>query len=251
MEGPVKPVQLVYHRGDSLNAPENTFASAESAIAAGADFIEFDVHQSADDVLYVIHDETVDRTTDGTGAIAEMTSAEIDRLDAGAWFNPAFAGEPVPRLEDFLRRLKERVKIYCEIKQADTGRVVEMLDDFAFGNDVFVSSFSAAIREDLRRIAPDLKRNVQLHVAGSLEQAIHHEQAHIFEFLEENVTCEAIEEAKGHGLETMIFIDTPNAELFAKLVEWQVDYVNLDYAALFRAVQHEVLLRFDGAGLAS
>ncbi|WP_417834535.1 glycerophosphodiester phosphodiesterase [Thalassospira xiamenensis] len=71
----MKPVQLVYHRGDSLNAPENTFASAESAIVAGADYIEFDVRQSADEVLYVMHDATVDRTTDGTGAIAEMTSA--------------------------------------------------------------------------------------------------------------------------------------------------------------------------------
>lgn len=99
------------------------------------------MRQSADEVLYVMHDATVDRTTDGTGAIAEMTSAEIDRLDAGSWFNPAFAGEPVPRLEDFLRRLKGRVKIYCEIKQADAGRVVDMLDGFAFGNDVFVSSF--------------------------------------------------------------------------------------------------------------
>jgi glycerophosphoryl diester phosphodiesterase len=247
MEDPVKPVQLVYHRGDSLNAPENTFASAESAIVAGADYIEFDVRQSADEGLYVMHDATVDRTTDGTGAIAEMTSAEIDRLDAGSWFNPAFAGEPVPRLEDFLRRLKGRVKIYCEIKQADAGRVVDMLDGFAFGNDVFVSSFSADIRDDLRRIAPDIRRNVQLHIVGSLEQAIHHEQAHIFEFLEENVTRDAIHEAKARGLETMIFIDTPNAELFAKLVEWQIDYVNLDYAALFRAVQQEVMLRLDGA----
>ncbi|WP_417815466.1 glycerophosphodiester phosphodiesterase [Thalassospira alkalitolerans] len=246
----MKPVQLVYHRGDNTNAPENTFASAESAISAGADYIEFDVHESADGVLYVIHDETVDRTTDGTGTIASMTSAEIDRLDAGAWFDPTFAGEPVPRLDDFLRRLKGRIGIYCEIKQANAQKVVDMLDAFAFGDDVFVSSFSADIRNDLRRIAPDLKRNVQLHVAGSLEQAIHHEQAHIFEFLEDNVTRDGIKAARNRGLKTMVFIDTPNAELFARLVEWQIDYVNLDFTALFRAVQHEVMLGFDDAGMA-
>ncbi|MFH1805250.1 MAG: glycerophosphodiester phosphodiesterase family protein [Pseudomonadota bacterium] len=238
----MKPVSLVFHRGDNRNAPENTFACAEKAIAARADYIEFDVRQSADGVLYVLHDETVDRTTNGSGAIADMHSRDIDALDAGSWFDPAFAGEVVPRLEDFLRRLKGRVKLYCEIKEADVAAVVAMLRDFDFGDDVFFGSFSARIRDEMWRIAPDIRRNIQMSIVGTPEKAVTREHAQIFEFMEHEVSKEAIQAAKAQGLETMIFIDTPNADLFARLVEWQIDYVNLDYTTLFRAVQREVLL---------
>lgn len=238
----MKPVLVVSHRGDNLSAPENTLASAQKAVAAGADYVEFDVRQSADGVLYVMHDDTVDRTTNGTGLIAEMTSEQIDGLDAGSWFSPDFAGERVPRLDDFLGRIKGLCKIYCEIKQADVAAVIKMLRNFVSPDDAFLGSFSAEIRQEYRTIAPEVRRNIQLHVAGSLEKAIHHEQGHIFEFLESNITRDDVLEAKKRGLETMIFIDTPNTELFAELVRWQVDYVNLDHAALFRAVQQEVLL---------
>lgn len=238
----MKPVLVVSHRGDNLSAPENTIASAQKAVAMGADYIEFDVRQSADGVLYVMHDETVDRTTNGTGLIAEMTSDEIDRLDAGSWFSPDFSGEKVPRLEDFLSHIKGLCKIYCEIKEAHVADVVSLLRGFGAPDEIFLGSFSPEIRQEYRTIAPELRRNIQLHVAGSLEQAVHHEQGHIFEFLETNITREAVQAAKKRGLETMIFIDTPNTELFAELVRWQIDYVNLDHAALFRAVQQEVLL---------
>ena len=238
----MKPVMVVSHRGDNRRAPENTIASAKSAIALGADYIEFDVQQSADGVLYVMHDETVDRTTNGHGLISEMTSDEIDRLDAGSWFSAEFEGERVPRLDAFLRHIKGLCKIYCEIKQANVSDVVALLRGFGAPDDVFLGSFSADIRQEYRTIAPELRRNIQLHVAGSLENAIHHEKGHIFEFLETNITRDAVFEAKKRGLETMVFIDTPNTELFAELVRWQVDYVNLDHVALFRAVQQEVLL---------
>jgi glycerophosphoryl diester phosphodiesterase len=242
----MKPVQLVFHRGDNRNAPENTFASAEKAIEAGADYIEFDVRQSADGVLYVLHDETVDRTTNGSGKIAEMNSAEIDDLDAGSWFGPEFAGEPVPRMEHFLRRLKGRVKLYCEIKDADVAAVVGLIREFGLEDEVFVGSFSQQIRDTLLLLASDIRRNIQIQVAdGSIARAVGAEKAAIFEFMEDSVSEEGILAAKAAGLQTMVFIDTPNAELFAKLVEWQIDYVNLDYTALFRAVQHDVLLRHE------
>ncbi|MDN3719068.1 glycerophosphodiester phosphodiesterase family protein [Roseibium salinum] len=93
---------IVCHRGACLSAPENTLASLAGAIDMGAEVVEFDVRPSRDGVLYVMHDATVDRTTDGTGRFADMTSDEIDTLDAGSWFSPEFAGERVPRLNTFL-----------------------------------------------------------------------------------------------------------------------------------------------------
>ncbi|NCF44910.1 MAG: glycerophosphodiester phosphodiesterase, partial [Proteobacteria bacterium] len=77
--------RLVCHRGASLIAPENTFAAADVALDRGAHLIELDVRESADGVLYVMHDKTLDRTTDGTGPIQHRTAAEIDALDAGRW----------------------------------------------------------------------------------------------------------------------------------------------------------------------
>src|SRR5215212_3812774 len=86
-------LQNIAHRGGSTSAPENTLAAFRNAITQGADWLEFDVQMTKDGALVVIHDETVDRTTDGTGAVAEMTLEQIRRLDAGRWFDPKFAGE--------------------------------------------------------------------------------------------------------------------------------------------------------------
>ena len=90
------------HRGGGAEAPENTLAAFSNAIASGANLVECDLRKSADDVLICHHDTTVDRTTDGTGPIADMTLAEIKALDAGSWFGAEFAGEQIPTLVEAL-----------------------------------------------------------------------------------------------------------------------------------------------------
>src|SRR3954452_18398025 len=85
------------HRGASAYAPENTFAAFDLAVEMGADGIETDVRATRDGVLVLLHDETVDRTTDGTGVVAELNRAQVDALDAGSWFGVAYAGERVPQ----------------------------------------------------------------------------------------------------------------------------------------------------------
>ena len=88
------------HRGDWRVAPENSLAAFRAAIAQGADGIEMDSELTADGQLVLMHDDTVDRTTNGKGRVAEMTLAEIRKLDAGAWFDSAFRGERIPTLEE-------------------------------------------------------------------------------------------------------------------------------------------------------
>ena len=90
------------HGGYSAAYPENTLLAFRQAIAARAPSIELDIHVSADGELVVMHDATVDRTTNGTGAIANLSRAELQRLDAGSWKSPTFAGERIPRLEEAL-----------------------------------------------------------------------------------------------------------------------------------------------------
>jgi glycerophosphoryl diester phosphodiesterase len=107
---------VIAHRGYSARCPENTLAAFEAAAAAGCDMIELDVTLTRDRRVVVIHDDTLDRTTNGRGRVAERTLAEIAALDAGSWFGPAFAGERVPELAAVLARVAGRCRINVEIK---------------------------------------------------------------------------------------------------------------------------------------
>jgi glycerophosphoryl diester phosphodiesterase len=112
------------HRGASALAPENTLAAFRAAEAGGADGLELDVQLSRDGVPVVLHDATVDRTSDGRGAVAELTLTELRRLDVGTWFAPAFAGERLPTLEEVLAWGGRRLRFNIEIKDAAAGQAV-------------------------------------------------------------------------------------------------------------------------------
>ena len=109
-------VVLVAHRGASAYAPENTIAAYREAFERGAEIAECDVHLSRDGELIVMHDPTVDRTTDGSGEVSELTLAEISRLDAGAHFDKRFRGEPVPTLAQLLDFVRGRLALFIEVK---------------------------------------------------------------------------------------------------------------------------------------
>jgi glycerophosphoryl diester phosphodiesterase len=120
-------VITVGHRGTVRLAPENTIAAIEKAIEAGVHLIEVDIRQTADGHLVLMHDPTVDRPTDGSGPIAEMTLAEVRRLDAGSWFSDAFAGEPVPTLAEAVDAMAGRALPDLDFKAGDPGKLVEVI----------------------------------------------------------------------------------------------------------------------------
>ena len=99
--------KIFAHRGSKGTHPENTLASFKEAVRVGSEGIELDVHLTKDGHLVVIHDETVDRTTNSTGEIRNLTLEEIKAMDAGSWFNATFASEKIPTLEEVLHLLKE------------------------------------------------------------------------------------------------------------------------------------------------
>jgi glycerophosphoryl diester phosphodiesterase len=108
---------VVGHRGASGQAPENTMASFRRAAEMGARFIETDLHLSRDSHLVAIHDPTLERTTNGRGAVRGHNLAELRELDAGSWFGPEFAGQRIPTLEEILRFAREAdIILYLEIK---------------------------------------------------------------------------------------------------------------------------------------
>jgi len=144
------------HRGASGRAPENTLAAFRAAEADGADGIELDVHLSRDGVPVVIHDETLERTSDGRGAVRDLTLAELRRLDAGSWFGAAFTGERIPALAEVFAWAGSRLRINAEIKDAAAGRkVLELLQGYPQVR-VLVSSFDHRLLARMRQDAPRL-----------------------------------------------------------------------------------------------
>lgn len=107
---------LIAHRGYSSHAPENTLSAFWLAVQHGYRDIEFDVQLSKDGVPVIIHDDTVDRTTDGQGKVADHTFAQLQKLDAGAWFSMSYAGEHIPSLEEVLIALKGKACLHIELK---------------------------------------------------------------------------------------------------------------------------------------
>lgn len=112
---------VIGHRGFPAQYPENTMVSFDAAIRAGVGMIELDVTLSRDSELVVIHDDTLDRTTNGAGAVDNQTLSELRKLDAGGWFHEKFAGEKIPTLDEVLDSLVDRVMINVEIKPSATG----------------------------------------------------------------------------------------------------------------------------------
>ena len=125
-------------------------AAFSLAVECGVDGIELDIHLTSDGVPVVIHDDTLERTTDGTGLVADVSSSHVALLDAGAWFDPGFAGESVPALDDVLKVFAGQVVLNLEIKDFSAG--MEVLDALKkYSNvGVVVSSFDARVLQQLR-----------------------------------------------------------------------------------------------------
>lgn len=151
------------HRGAADRAPENTLAGFRLAIASCVDYVELDVHLARDGVLVVIHDDELDRTTDGCGPVAARSSAELRRLDAGSWAGPAWAGEPVPTLDEVLALVADMrtpagaaVGAIVEAKGHGTGGpLARVLAAAPMRDRLSICSFSPAELRAARTAAPD------------------------------------------------------------------------------------------------
>lgn len=154
------------HRGYSEIYPENTLLAIERAFDAGADRVETDLALSADGHVVLMHDRTVDRTTDGSGRVASLDLAELKSLDAGSWKDPRFAGEPVPTLAEALDLAEGRGELNLEIKSNDRSLLevidtveaaVRVVQEHDAGERVVFSSFDFRALDEVREHDPDLR----------------------------------------------------------------------------------------------
>lgn len=157
---------VIGHRGAAGYAPENTMVSFERGLALRADAIELDIHPTRDGELVVIHDPTLDRTTNGTGFVSAHTLHEIQQLDAGSWFDSSFKDCRVPTLHEILTWAHGRTKVVIEIKAGPIfypnieQLLITALERADMRHDVLVISFDHQSVLKLKQLAPDIPTGI-------------------------------------------------------------------------------------------
>ena len=187
---------LTGHRGAAKLEPENTLLSIQKAIDLGVDQIEIDVHLTSDQHLVVIHDTTVDRTTDGQGEIADFTLAEVKQLDAGK-------GERIPTLQEVMDLVRGKVILQIELKGPGTAEpVIQTVKQNSMENEVLLTSFVHERLREARQLDPNLRLGALWSVPphDACEQAIDMgaEAIHIQHL---NIDTELVQKAHAHGLQ--------------------------------------------------
>lgn len=162
---------VMAHRGLSADAPENTLYAFSDAISVGADFIELDVQQTRDGVLVVMHDSNLKRTTGVNKDIWGVDYADIQNLDAGSWFDPAYANARIPTLEETLQFVDKRAKLNIEIKPTKHGSdtleqdVAELITRYQYTDACYVTSFSYGSLKKVKEANPEIRTGYLMSVA--------------------------------------------------------------------------------------
>jgi glycerophosphoryl diester phosphodiesterase len=174
--GPTVHRPLNYaHRGASHDAPANTLAAFNLAAELGADGIELDVHLSKDGEAVVIHDFSLDATTDGRGQVGDHSLAQLRELDAGSWFDVAFAGQRIPTLQEVVDTVGHRLLMNIELKTKSwrneglVAEVVRIVEDNNLSDRVVISSFNPIVLRRVRQANP----KIPLGLLYSPDQALH------------------------------------------------------------------------------
>ena len=232
------PIMVIAHRGFSGAAPENTLAAFRKGIEIGSDMVELDVHLSRDGELVVIHDETLERTTNGKGMVVDHTLYELKKLDAGSSFGPQFAGERIPTLKEVFDLAKGRVLVNVEIKNPTHKRYsISELSEKTFAavkkagmlDKVIFSSFNPAALEWVEGAEPKAWTAFLFHrpwnsprdIPGSQEYAV-------LNLRNIYLTREKVAEIKKAGKRINVYTVNPEQEI-RQFVDWGVDGIITNY----------------------
>lgn len=217
------PFIVCAHRGASGTAPENTMAALRGALDSGAMMIELDVQVTRDNALVVFHDDRLERTTNGTGDIHDITLAEARSLDAGSWFDPKFSAENIPLLADALDLLKGKAYLNIEIKplraSARTAEIlatiVAMIADRDMAQHSVFSSFDHHALLYVKSLDERL-HTIALNIPG--DERLPHEvvrdcKADGYGCSVEELTDEHIEDTRQHHIPIGVYTVNTPAEL--------------------------------------
>lgn len=239
-KGELRQFDTVAHRGAAGYAPENTIAAFDKAVDMKADYIELDVQRSKDGELVIIHDTTVDRTTDGTGRVGDLTFDELRSLDAGSFKGEQFAGEKIPTFDEVLDRYRGKVGILIEMKspelypgieEAVAQELKERNLDKPQNNKIIIQSFNFESMKKMDNLLPEVPIGVltssKLHVTDSALQEFA-KYADYFNPSYGLVTKDLVDKVHSLGMEIQSWtVRSHEAAQF--LIDMKVDGIITDY----------------------
>jgi len=236
------------HRGARKQAPENTLPAFRLAAELGADGIELDAQLSQDGTVVVIHDFSLDKTTDGSGRVRDFSLAALKQFDAGSHFSPEFAGTPIPTLEEVFAALGPVLLINVELKSAavqDNGleaEVIRLIENFNLQDRVILSSFNPFALNRAYRINPKIKRgflwapDLPWFMRWKLFRTLAHEDM----FHPEWRTVTATTVKRAHAKNRPVNLWTTNApEDMRRMISLGVDAIMTDYPDRLQQVLRE------------
>jgi len=236
-----RKTEVFAHRGFSAAYPENTLVAFIAALELGVDGLEVDVHLSKDGEMVIIHDEYLNRTTNGDGLVANHTLAELKSLDAGSWFNERFAGQQIPTLEEVLDLIQawgEAVTINLEIKSGPVPypgleeKLYAAVNNRGLLPRVIFSSFNHFALQNLKTSHPDANIGL-LYMEGLVDPWLYAErlQAQALHPFYLAVDEALVKGAHEHGLAVRVFTVDDKADV-RRMQEWGVDAIVTNRANL-------------------
>ncbi len=236
---------LIAHRGYKTCYPENTLSAFDAALGIGAEMIELDVALTKDRHLVVIHDDSVDRTTNGKGKVDSLTLQELKQLDAGSWFRSEFAGESIPTLEEVLDLVADRALVNIEIKassyedhspaDAVEKQIVDLVQRKSLMDSILISSFKIKFLENIAGMKdiPALAMITKQEADRSTLDVCRKLNLFSWHAWHEKLTEKQVSLMHGHGIKVFSF--TVNSrEVFGPLVQMAVDGMFTDDIPLLR-----------------
>lgn len=242
------PIAVIAHRAGRSLAPENTLAAIQNAIRLGVDYVELDVRTTKDGVLVIMHDGTVERTTNGKGAVKDLDLAALRGLDAGSKFNAKYAAEKIPTFDEALALCKGKVHIYVDHKEAPTAQLFAAIKNYHMEKEVVIYNDPEELKE-WKRIAPKIPVMPSLpdtfRKPGGIAEF---EKETPAEVLDGNVlewTQALVDEAHARGVK--VYVDNlgpwDNPDGFRKAIAMGVDGIQTDHPDQLLAVLKEKSFR--------
>ena len=236
-----KEIRITAHRGASGLAPENTMASVVLAMKIGAHFSEIDVQETADGELILLHDNSLNRTTDRDGNIWEQNLSDLQGVDAGSWFSPQFAGEPVPTFEQIVDTVKDKMKLNIELKmnghqQKLAARVVDLIQRKNFISQCIVTSFDREEIRVVKNLDPAIKTG---YIFSKMpDEDLWTGEFDLISVNHKLVTAELVRNAHKAGKEVHVWT-VNKAEEMKKLIDLGVDNIITNYPDVLKKVLKE------------
>jgi glycerophosphoryl diester phosphodiesterase len=223
---------ILGHRGFCFKYPENTLVSFLAAAELGVDGVELDVRQTIDGQLVVMHDQTVDRTTNGTGLVRELTWEYLQGLDAGSWKSDKYIGERIPLLSQVFESLRDKCMMYWEMEDhVNVAAIVELIYTCGMERQVALTSFYVENLEAARKLAPEIPTamitseklpDTTAHIRKATELGVR-----VLDLYEGVLTPEVAKYAKQHSMPICGWI-VNDEETAQRMVRLGIDRVTTD-----------------------